>query len=1041
MHWTHNYNLKLTSPSDNTVVLKDEDGNIITFNLSNGIYYPEVPSGDTSQIVKNSDNSYTRTMKNGAVYEFNAAGKLARITYRTGLPTIVTYTSMGYMTVTDPNNRTTIIYFSQDGSRINSVRDAMGSSYNLEYTNGLLTKITDPLGNEWKYAYNAASQMISKTNPANQIVGYTYDTSGRLLTATDPEDNTKTREMEYTGPGTTKFKEKDGGYWTYYYDPVFTVKMAKRDPLGQVTRYTYDEKRNLTSIIAPDGSTTRYGYENGNVTSVINAMEKTTYYTYNALNLVTSIRDPNEHVTNFGYDSQGNLASITEAAYAGTQSATRFGNYFRGKPGTIVDPLGHTTALTYNPQNNDLLSITYPTGGGVSMLYNGAGNIIKLTDPLGYYTLFDYNALNQLITVTDYRGKMTHYTYDYKGDMLSALDANNKMTYYASNYRGQLTRITNALNQITKLDYGPTGCGSWCGGADKLTALTDALNHITTYSYDNAGRLTQQKEPMNKITQYGYDARGNLAVMYRPDNKTITYGHDLANRLLGAGSGGNNLYTFQYDDAGNLTYAGNQNISYSFVYDASNRLTDVTDSRGKNLSYQYDAANNRTVMITPDRTINYTYNENNLLTGITTSQGQQYGFSYYPLNRRSTRTYPNGTVSTYSYDNSNRLTGIATTKNGTTIDSVGYTLDDVGNRTARSGGSTSWSYGYDNVYRLTQATPTGGSWPTEAYTYDAVGNRITSDEVLQDPEQTTAYAYDDENRLTAVTITQGSNSKLVQFAYDPFGRRISKKLVQDQIGTDCAGNTCPRTTHYVYDGPNIIMEYDQTGAVIARYTHGPNIDEPLAMEKNSQMTYFHSDGLGSITSLSNASGTIVQRYDYNAFGNVTITTQGNIQQPYAFTGREYDTETGMYFYRARYYNPQVGRFVTKDPIGFAGGDVNLYGYVGGNPVNFVDPAGIWRFAPWRLAPRWNPRTQELRAKPTKPVPPEIKPAKACDPKQPPQGEDLLPPRRFPHEPPRGAKEPVSGPDLGHEVGPFGSGSGVTPNPVLDILYPNWREPI
>ena len=125
------------------------------------------------------------------------------------------------------------------------------------------------------------------------------------------------------------------------------------------------------------------------------------------------------------------------------------------------------------------------------------------------------------------------------------------------------------------------------------------------------------------------------------------------------------------------------------------------------------------------------------------------------------------------------------------------------------------------------------------------------------------------------------------------------------------------------------MEYDQTGAVVTRYTHGPNIDEPLAMEKNGQMTYYHSDGLGSITALSNASGTIVQRYDYDTFGNVAVTLDGNIKQPFTFTGREYDSETGMYFYRARYYNPQVGRFVTKDPIGFAGGDVNLYGIWGG----------------------------------------------------------------------------------------------------------------
>ena len=104
--------------------------------------------------------------------------------------------------------------------------------------------------------------------------------------------------------------------------------------------------------------------------------------------------------------------------------------------------------------------------------------------------------------------------------------------------------------------------------------------------------------------------------------------------------------------------------------------------------------------------------------------------------------------------------------------------------------------------------------------------------------------------------------------------------------------------------------------------------------------YYHADGLGSITGLSDATGTMVQTYSYDAFGNVTVFGSGNVAQPFAFTGREYDAETSMYFYRARYYDPQAGRFVTKDPIGFAGGDVNLSTYVQNDPINSVDPNGF-----------------------------------------------------------------------------------------------------
>ena len=136
------------------------------------------------------------------------------------------------------------------------------------------------------------------------------------------------------------------------------------------------------------------------------------------------------------------------------------------------------------------------------------------------------------------------------------------------------------------------------------------------------------------------------------------------------------------------------------------------------------------------------------------------------------------------------------------------------------------------------------------------------------------------------------------------------------------------------------MEYDQSGNITAKYIHGPNIDEPLAVQQGTNTYYYHADGLGSITDLSNASGSIVQTYSYDSFGNMTAT--GNIRQPFTYTAREYDSETGMYFYRARYYDPKVGRFVTKDPIGFAGDDVNLYNYVGANPINWIDPEGLYK---------------------------------------------------------------------------------------------------
>jgi RHS repeat-associated protein len=207
------------------------------------------------------------------------------------------------------------------------------------------------------------------------------------------------------------------------------------------------------------------------------------------------------------------------------------------------------------------------------------------------------------------------------------------------------------------------------------------------------------------------------------------------------------------------------------------------------------------------------------------------------------------------------------------------------------------------------------------YTYDLNGNRTQK----IDGSTSTAYTYDDENRLVRVEIT-GSTTTVITYAYDPFGRRIEKNV----NGT---------ITRYLYDQQAVILEYDQAGTVQTRYTHGPGIDEPLAMEKNSLMYYYHADGLGSIVALTNTSGGVAQRYNYDAFGNITSGAP-TVMQPYTYTAREYDPETGLYFYRTRYYDPKAGRFLTRDPIGFEGGDVNLYSYVQNNPINKIDPLGL-----------------------------------------------------------------------------------------------------
>jgi RHS repeat-associated protein len=264
------------------------------------------------------------------------------------------------------------------------------------------------------------------------------------------------------------------------------------------------------------------------------------------------------------------------------------------------------------------------------------------------------------------------------------------------------------------------------------------------------------------------------------------------------------------------------------------------------------------------------------------------------------------------------LTGV--TQGTSTTESYSYDL--VGNRL----GSLSVSpYTYNSSNEMA-ADPSG------SYTYDANGNMLTK------PDGT-ANTWDDNNRLTQVTLPGTGGT--ATFKYDPFGRRVQKAFT-------VSGTTT--TTNYVYDGPTLLEEVDSSGAVLARYAQGQNIDEPLAELRSTTTNFYQADALGSVTSLSNTGGTLAQTYTFDSFGKQTASS-GSATNPLRFTAREFDSETNLYYYRYRYYDPQIGRFVSEDPLGFESGP-SFYVYVSNDPTSFFDPSGLQQ----QGAPVYNPGT-------------------------------------------------------------------------------------
>jgi RHS repeat-associated protein len=732
------------------------------------------------------------------------------------------------------------------------------------------------------------------------------------------------------------------GAINYTYDNQGHV-LTKTDENGHITYYSYDSNGNLTSVSAP----------------ISGGTYATTSYTYNSFGEVLTTTDPLGNVTTNTYDANGNLLTVTTPAPNGNTAAsvTTFTYDSKGELLTIKDPLNNVTTLTYYPTGL-INTIKDAQNNLTTYVYDGHGNRTSVTDALNNQTTFAYDTGDRLKTIT-YPGSTgtTTFNYDNRGRRTSVTDQNSKTTTYAYDDADRLTSVTDAATPANVTTYG-------YDTENNLTSIQDANGHTTYFSYDAFGRVTRTTFPSGYIESYGYDAVGNLTSKTDRKNQLITYTYDQLNRLTQKAYPDTTAVNYTYDNDSRLTQVTDPTGTYQFTFDNMGRLTGTTTSyaflAGRNFttSYAYDAASNRTGFTDPESgATSYVYDTLNRLQTLTQpaafSGTGNFGFTYDALSRRTQMTRPNGLKSVYAYDNLSRLLSVLhQTSGSTTLDGAAYAVDNAGNRTSRTPqpSGTASNFTYDAIYELTQVTQ--GASTTESYTYDPVGNRLSSlgvspysnnssNELTSTPtttytydnngnthtkvvgSNTTTYAWDYENRMTSVTLPGGGGT--VTFAYDPFGRRIKKV-------------TSTTTSVFAYDGDNLIEETNSSGTAVARYQPTQNIDEPLAMLRSGATSYFHADGLGSVTSLSNAAGSIANTYTYDSFGKLTAST-GSLVNPFQYTARESDTETGLYYYRARYYDPGTGRFVAEDPLQFRD-SFNFFKYVGNSPPNFIDPLGL-----------------------------------------------------------------------------------------------------
>jgi RHS repeat-associated protein len=720
------------------------------------------------------------------------------------------------------------------------------------------------------------------------------------------------------------------------YGNVLTVT----DELMHVTSYTYDSNQNMLSKSVQ-----------------ANSGVATTSYTYNSFAEPLTITDPLGNTTTNTYDAHGNLLTVIAPAPNGNTAAsvTQFAYNSLGELTQITDPLGRTTKLTYTSAGL-ISTITDFQQNVTTYQYDSFGNRTSIKDAMNNTTTFAYDSGNRLLTITYPGGATTSFTYDYRGRRITMTDQNNKKTTYAYDAADRLTSVTDPNNNVTQYGYDME---------NNLLSIEDANTHTTSFTYDAFGRVTKTTFPSNYFETYAYDAANNLTSKMDRKGQTINYVYDDLYRLTQKTYADSTSVEYVYDLVGKLLSVTDPTGTYGFAYDNMGRLVGTTTqyvflSGNYTTSYTYDANSNRLALTDPQSGVtNYAYDTLNRLSTLTppTAFGSgSFGFSYDALNRRTQMTRPNGVTTNYSYDNLSRLLSVLHQVGTSTIDGAAYTYDSAGNRLTKTNelSAVMSNYTFDPLYELTQVTQVTNT--TESYSYDPVGNRVTSlgvspysnntsNELTSTPSasyaydyngnltsktisgSTTQYTWDFENHLTSVVLPGTGGT--VTFKYDGFGRRVQKALTQNSNTT---------TTNYLYDGGNPIEDLDQNGNVLARYEQTGNIDEPIAELRSGTTSYYQADGLGSVTSLTSSAGAVANTYTYDSFGNLSAST-GSVTNRFQYTGRELDPETAIYYYRARYYDPSSGRFLTEDPIRFRAGD-DFYTYVRNRPLDFNDPKGL-----------------------------------------------------------------------------------------------------
>ena len=710
--------------------------------------------------------------------------------------------------------------------------------------------------------------------------------------------------------------------------------MTQKDKNNNTTTFVYDSRGNVTSATFPDSA---------NIT-----------YTFDANNRITKVTDSRYGTpakeTIYTYDASGNQTQKSEAGLL-----TKYTYDATGEPLTMTDPLNHVLTWTRDMLGNPLTEKD-ATNNTSTFIYDLLGRLTQHKDANNKTTTYAYDANGNMLTKNDGFGATT-FVYDKENKVTKTTLPTNAVTQYTYNPSGSLNSVLDALNNTTTYGYDTY---------QNITSQQDALNHATTNAFDNLDRQTQSTTPLGQVSKWEYDANGNIIKRIDANNQPTTYQYNNLNQLTKVTYPDVKTVTFEYDARGNRTKVIDPAGTSTFVYDKFDRLTQATGVWGHVIKYEYDNADNMTKLTYPDNKIaTYTYDNNNRMITAKDWNNAITSYTYNSNGTLATRTLPNSIVTTYTYDNANRISGITHKKSTTTLAKYDYARSAIGNITIATesgsfvGTTKTTKFTYDAAGKLTNANyPSNQNY---VYSYDKVGNRLTQ----QNPDESKTYTYDNDNKLTAIgsytNFTYDNNGNMTRkpsestnpdmyyaydfenrltfyhnanttnqydYTYDGLGNRLTSffSTTHERYITDMSGEL-PRTLALA-DGDTTSPTY-----VSNKFMYG------IGLISDNGSKYYLEDALGNVRFMTNSTGGSSSSLSYDPFGMPSSSVTGSY---FKFQQQFFDGESELYYLRARHYDPDLGRFIQRDPI--AGNlenplSQNAYQYAYNNPINLNDPSG------------------------------------------------------------------------------------------------------